>query len=116
MIQEDNQLLMVLRYIEGNPVRARMISSATEWRWSSHNEVIGKEQRGLLEKLPIETAKQWTKYVDMLFEEAEIDRVRASVNRQTPFGDATWQMKKCKEFGLESTMKRRGRPKKESEA
>jgi hypothetical protein len=35
------------------------------------------------------------------------------VNRQTPFGDAEWQMKKCKEFGLESTLNSRGRPRKE---
>jgi putative transposase len=47
--------------------------------------------------------------------EKELGRLRMSVNRQTPFGDTRWQMKICKEFGLESTMKRRGRPKKESQ-
>jgi hypothetical protein len=31
--------------------------------------------------------------------------LRMSVNRQAPFGDTTWQMKICKEFGLESEMK-----------
>jgi len=58
MVQEDSHLLMVLRYIEGNPVRAKMVDSAKEWRWSSHNEVIGVNKRGLVEKAPIELPKR----------------------------------------------------------
>jgi REP element-mobilizing transposase RayT len=36
IVQNDNHLLMVLRYIEGNPVRAAMVKSAKDWAWSSH--------------------------------------------------------------------------------
>ncbi|MBI5101956.1 MAG: transposase, partial [Nitrospirae bacterium] len=116
MVQEGSHLLMVLRYIEGNPARAKMVSSAKEWRWSSHNEVIGADKRGLVDKSPIEIPKEWTEYVDGSFEENELDRVRTSVNRQTPLGDATWLMKVCRKFGLESTIRRRGRPMKETAA
>lgn len=31
IIQEDNHLLTVLRYVEGNPVRAGLVNSATDW-------------------------------------------------------------------------------------
>ncbi len=116
MVQQDSHLLMVLRYIEGNPVRARMVASAKGWRWSSHNEVIGADKRGLIDKAPVEIPKEWTGYVDSSFAENELDRMRASVNRQTPLGDATWLMKVCREFGLESTIRRRGRPMKEATA
>lgn len=63
-----------------------------------------------------EIPKEWTEYVDYSFEENELDRVRTSVNRQTPLGDAIWLMKVCGEFGLESTIRRRGRPRKETAA
>ena len=116
MIQEDSHLQMAMRYIEGNAVRAKLVQSATEWRWSSHEETLGKKERTLTDAVPIELPGQWDCYVDDPFTEAELDRLRMSVNRQTPFGDVTWQMKICKEFGLESTMKRKGRPKKESQA
>ena len=104
---------MVLRYIEGNPVRAKMVQSARAWRWSSHNETVGTKERVLTDKSPIEFPEEWTRYVDEPFGEMELDHLRLSVNRQTPFGDAMWQIRICKEYGLESTMKRRGRPKKE---
>ena len=116
MIQEDRHLLMVLRYIEGNPVRAKLVQLANEWRWSSLEETLSRRKRILTDGAPIELPKEWERYVDEPFGITEIDRLRMSVNRQTPFGDTTWQMKVCREFGLESTIKRRGRPKKELQA
>ena len=34
-IEQDAHLLAVLRYIEGNPVRANLVTRAEDWRWSS---------------------------------------------------------------------------------
>jgi len=34
-IQEDEHLLVVLRYIERNPLRAGLVERAEEWSWSS---------------------------------------------------------------------------------
>jgi len=116
IIQEDGHLLMVLRYIEGNPVRAKIVQSAGEWIWSSHGEMVGSCKRGLIDKTPIDIPAEWTEYVDASMSENDLDRMRSSVNRQTPLGDAGWLMKVCKEFGLESTVRRRGRPKKEKDA
>ena len=45
MVQDDAHLLMVLRYIEGNPVRAGLVPSAKEWKWSSHGETLEKRKR-----------------------------------------------------------------------
>jgi putative transposase len=116
MIQEDSHLLMVLRYIEGNPVRAKIVESAMEWRWSSHNELSGTKERALTDKAPVELPDEWTRYVDEPFEDTELGHLRTSVNRQTPFGEAAWQMRICEEFGLGSTVTKRGRPKKETQA
>jgi putative transposase len=34
-IQEDDHLLSVLRYIERNPLRAKLVAKAEDWSWSS---------------------------------------------------------------------------------
>jgi putative transposase len=113
MIQTDSHLLMVLRYIEGNPLRAGLVGSAKEWTWSSQGEVAGIRQRTLVDEALIELPDEWSKYVDTPFTEKELERVRQSVNRQSPYGDIMWQMKMSKDYGLESTIRLRGRPKKE---
>jgi putative transposase len=110
IIQEDNHLMMVLRYSEGNPVRAKMVKSAMEWQWSSHNERSGRKEGMMTDTAPIELPDDWTRYVDEPFGGAELERFRGSVNRQAPYGDEAWRIKICKEFGLGSTINRRGRP------
>lgn len=112
IIQNDEHLLTVLRYVEGNPVRAALVPSALDWGWSSHRERIGIESESLLDNLPLELPDQWTQYIDEPFSEKELEKLRQSVNRQSPFGSIDWQKKICLEFGLESTLRPRGRPRK----
>ena len=115
VIQEDAHLLMVLRYVEGNPVRAGLVKSAKDWVWSSHREVIGEVQRMLIDESPIHLPENWEKYVDEPLTEKELERLRQSVNRQSPYGQTEWQIKITQELGLESTLRPRGRPKKGDE-
>lgn len=115
LIQDDTHLLTILRYIEGNPVRAGLVKSAAEWSWSSHLERIGKKNYGMLDKLPIELPKDWTKYVDEPLTQKELESIRKSIIRQCPYGEPEWQLKMCKMLGLESSLKPRGRPKKNNE-
>ena len=41
-IEDDGYLVGVLRYIHGNPVKARLVSDASEYRWSSYGEYLGE--------------------------------------------------------------------------
>jgi putative transposase len=43
LIDADNYLLELVRYIHCNPVRARMVQSPDEYRYSSHRVYLGKE-------------------------------------------------------------------------
>jgi hypothetical protein len=116
IVQEDGYLLAVLRYVEGNPVRAGMVSSAQDWLWSSHKEALGEKSRGLLlDEIPIEKPDEWGRYVDEPLTEKELQGLRESANRQSPFGALIWQSKLCKELGLESTIRHRGRPRNQRE-
>jgi len=112
IVKEDEHLLAVTRYIESNPVRSGLVKSALEWRWSSHVGRISASGGVLIENLPFVLPGHWTEYVDMPLMDHELDKIRHSVNRQTPYGDSDWQLEKCSELGLESTIKPLGRPRK----
>jgi len=111
LIQKDSHLLAVLKYVESNPLRVGLASSAREWLWSSHLESLGKRPSLLIDEVPIELPKDWGKFVDEPMTEKELEKLRQSVNRQSPYGDSFWQVQVSKEFGLESTIRPRGRPK-----
>jgi len=42
LIEKESHLLELARYIVLNPVRARMVRSAREWRWSSYSATAGR--------------------------------------------------------------------------
>ena len=115
IIQGDRHLLMVLRYVEGNPVRAGLVSSAQQWLWSSHKERVGEKPGLLIDEIPIELPDNWSRYGDEPLTEKELERLRQSVNRQSPYGTPIGQMNVGKELGLESTLRPRGRPRKKVE-
>jgi putative transposase len=115
LIQEDAHLIAVLRYVERNPVRAGLASAAWAWRWSSHRERIGWDALSLLDPGPVSLPPDWSGFIRRPLTRAEIERVRRSVRRRTPFGSPGWQEQVCGELGLESTLRPRGRPKKRSE-
>lgn len=112
LIQKDSHLLAVLRYVEGNPLRSGLVKSAKDWLWSSYSESIGKRPRVLIDEIPIDLPKGWDKYVDEPITEGELEKLRQSVNRQSPYGNSLWQTQVSKEFGLEATIRPRGRPRK----
>lgn len=41
LVEKEAHLFELCRYIVLNPVRAGMVGEADQWRWSSHNEVVG---------------------------------------------------------------------------
>lgn len=112
VIQKDNYLLTALRYVEGNPVRAGLVSSAKDWLWSSHIERIGMGFCQIVDKIPIELPQNWGRYVDEPLTDKELEELHRSVNRQSPFGNTEWQGQVCRNFGLEHTIRPRGRPRK----
>lgn len=43
LVQKESYLLELTRYVVLNPLRARMVESLEEWRWSSYPNVVGQE-------------------------------------------------------------------------
>jgi putative transposase len=112
-IEEDEHLLTVLRYIERNPLRAELVRRAEKWRWSSLCAWQAEVVPAYLHPGPFPRPAAWLDYVQTPLTEAELARLRQSVNRGAPFGGADWSQRTAKRLGLEASLRRRGRPKKQ---
>lgn len=108
IVQDNDHLLTVARYIEANPVRAGISATAAQWPWSSHSARSAAINGMRPDTLPISLPDDWTAYVDTPLTGAEIEKLRNSVNRQTPFGKEDWRDDLCGQMGLESTLRPRG--------
>ncbi|MFO0867062.1 MAG: transposase [Gemmataceae bacterium] len=117
-IEEDEHLLTVLRYVERNPVRAKLVRRAENWLWSSapfwKDEPVGERPSWLADP-PIARGKDWLSRVNAALTAGELATVRKSVERGTPLGNPTWQQATAIRLGLESTLRKRGRPPKPKE-
>jgi putative transposase len=108
-IQQDGHLLTAIRYALRNPVRAGLVEHATDWPWSS------LRFQEFSDPLPIETPTDWLQWIDQPLFDHELTILRTCVNRQQPFGAGDWRTMIAAKLGLESTLRRRGRPAKVSE-
>ena len=112
IVQKDHHLLQVARYVESNPIRGSLVVSASDWAWSSHGENSGGRLRKVVDRMPVAVKGRWGDYANAPSEVGEREQIRQSISRQTPYGESAWQEQICREFGLESTMRQRGRPRK----
>lgn len=110
-IQHDEHLATVLRYVERNPLRARLVRRAEDWPWSSLSS-LRTEEHPTLHLGPVPRGRNWRQWVNGVETEAELLAVRHSVLRGAPFGTARWQTSTARRLALESTLNPRGRPRK----
>jgi putative transposase len=111
-VESDEHLWSVLRYVERNPLRARLVARAEQWRWGSlwRRTSGDAESRALLSDPPIQLQRNWTAYVNRAQSKAELAALRTSVQRGRPFGDEAWQERIARQLNLEYTFRPRGRP------
>ena len=107
-IERDAHLLTVLRYVERNPLRAKLVRQAQHWPWSS----CSAPRAGFLHESPAPRPRNWVARVNASETPAELASLRQSVNRNTPFGAPAWVMRTAARLGLEASLRPRGRPRK----
>lgn len=110
-IQEDDHLLTVLRYIERNPLRAKLVARPQDWSWSSLRARIQEPPaEGFIDLGPVALPEGWVDRVNEPQTETELGQLRASVNRGIPYGNSLWVERTASLLGLEFTLRPRGRP------
>jgi putative transposase len=70
----------VLRYVEQNPLRANLVRSCKDWRWSSLTERRGTD-RSLLDPGPLILLPDWNRHVDEALPRSTVDEIRRSLKR-----------------------------------
>lgn len=111
-IEEDEHLLAVLRYVERNPLRANLCQAAEQWNYGSawRNVSGDAASRALLAKWPVPRSRRWRAYVNRPQSEAELEAIRHSVRRGTPYGTDKWVTQSAVRLRLKHTLRPRGRP------
>ena len=116
VVQHDElHALTLLRYVEANPLRARMVKRAQDWDWSSLGRGLGTGNvRVELNDWPIDRPRNWFATVNELMPESTVERLRTSIRRDRPFGTDAWTKRIAKRLGAESTLRDPWRPRKKS--
>ncbi|MEK6804227.1 MAG: hypothetical protein AABZ34_16430 [Nitrospirota bacterium] len=112
-VQTDEHFLTVARYIERNARRAKLVGCAEDWQWSSlwRREQADPKVTGWLSDWPVGRPRDWVARVNRPQSASELESLRVSVQRGRPFGEELWARRMAKRFGMESTIRPRGRPK-----
>jgi putative transposase len=113
-VQNDDHFLTLIRYVERNPVRANLVPSALDWRWSSVRERIYRSKNRIIEESPVFLPENWQAYVNRPLTAQELEKIRFCVTRQCPYGKPKWQKDVCGKYGLDQSLRPKGRPKKKN--
>jgi putative transposase len=112
-VESDEHFYQVNRYVERNALRANLVDRAEDWPYGSLwiGERGTEEHRAMLSAWPLPKPKKWKDYVNQPASEAELEALRRSVARGTPYGKSAWIESTARKLGLESTLRKPGRPK-----
>ena len=117
MVQDDGHFLTLMRYVESNPLRAKMVRRAEDWSWSSRSRAAGSGGVKVeLEDWPVERPRNWAAMVNEPMEERLVERLRVSVKRGRPFGEEKWMKRVVGRYGLEGAVRDPWRPRKKPKA
>ena len=110
--QSDHHLLTVMRYVERNALRAKLVERAEDWPWGSLHWRSAIRPPIELATPPVPLPIYWRHLVNEPQTEAELAAIRTCVNRQRPFGAEDWVRAQAKELDLEPSLAPIGRPRK----
>jgi putative transposase len=119
VVQSDRYLFTCMRYIELNPVRARMVSKPGEYRWSSYsanalgadNVIVSPHAEYLaLGNSPLDRQTAYQELFKPSFDVEELDLLRCAMHSGTPLGNGKFRQQIEIALGRKIGEVRRGRP------
>lgn len=112
LCQDDVHFLRLARYVERNALRANLVLRAEDWQWSSgwRRQNGSEQQQALLSEWPVDPPANYTETLNAPQSDEELVAIRTALKRGSPFGAGSWFDDMVREYGLESTLRPRGRP------
>jgi putative transposase len=111
-VAEDGSFLTLSRYVEANPLRAKLVKRADQWRWCGFWSRIHGRDDLPLSPWPVERPRNWTTLVQGGLAPEELSGVRQCVERGRPLGTGHWVQATAARLGLGFTLRDPGQPRK----
>ena len=113
-LMDEKYLLAAARYIELNPVRAKLVADAAEYPWSSARAHIRGIDDGFVAVAPLLTlVDDWQSFLTGGLSEDEYETMRKHERSGRPLGNKIFIDEMEGKLGKILTPKKGGRPKKE---
>ena len=113
LISKDEYLIVCGRYIELNPVKARLVNNPEEYKWSSYNVYAHDVRDGVIDYNPIYLEWGKTKEQRQKNYRKDIRKEIERINLNARFlGSEEFIKKMERKFKISSIRANRGRPKK----
>jgi putative transposase len=120
LVQSERYLLTVMRYIELNPVRAAMVETPEDFRWSSVHTHMARARDPLITLHPLylalgndpaARAQAYKRWLDAGIAPDDLQHLRAYARQERALGDERFQRMVQTTLGRPATCRPRGRPK-----
>ena len=116
-VMDEHYVIACARYIERNPVRAKIVRKPWDWKWSSArihcgispHDVFGV--KGLFDYADY-PQKDWKRFIEEPDDEEDVKRIREQTRRGRPLGRVQFIKELEKKLNRFLVLKPRGRPKK----
>jgi len=109
VVMDEDHLAAALRYVSLNPVRARLVARARDWRWSSTRAHLTGKDDGVTARAPVH--RRFPRFAELLALKPDIDlyaRLRAAESIGRPLGDDRFLARIERLTGLSLKPRKRG--------
>src|SRR5208283_3868519 len=90
-VMDEPYLLAAARYVELNPVRARLVSKAEDWPWSNARAHLAGRNDQLVKVAPLlEMIGDWGAFLNSVMREEDLSDIRHPTRTGRPLGDETF--------------------------
>jgi putative transposase len=90
-IQQDGHFLQVCRYVERNPVRAKLVARAEDWPWSSAARLSSRYNRPALAEWPVPRPANWYEQLNAPESPGQLQSLRTAIQQGRHFGSLSWK-------------------------
>lgn len=114
LVEQDEYLKTLIKYVERNPVRAKLSIKCEDWQWGSAYRKLkcNPKERLLIDVPPSDLPSDYSAWINSVEEEKIIQSIRNSVVKGVPYGRENWVEKMVTSHKLESTRKSVGHQRK----
>ena len=116
LVESNDYLLTLIKYVERNPVRAKLVKKCEDWQWgSAYRRIHGtkeEEEKKLVDNPPTELPLQYSSWINSFEDTKIVQSIRDSVIKGSPYGRDIWVEKMVITHNLQPTLRSPGRPRK----